>query len=65
MTIFNPTSLRIAYQTGGTVNFRWQPVLGVFTEQEAAEKSRLIERMGYPTVTLQPGDELPNTFKPA
>lgn len=45
----------IAYRTGGTSNFKWQPVIGAFTRDECAAKRAEIERMGYKTVAHKAG----------
>lgn len=53
---------RIAYRIGGTKNFVWQCMAGTHSG-ETLRKHRLdIERMGYPTVTLEDGKPLPEAF---
>lgn len=44
-----PIRYAILYRTGGTANFRWCRVFGIFTADEAEAKRAELERMGYPT----------------
>jgi hypothetical protein len=44
----NPMLYAIFYRTGGTLNYRWHRVFGLFNAEQAEQRRIELERMGYP-----------------
>ncbi len=55
---------QVAYQQGGTLNFKWRLMAGVMSEDVAAANVGQLRRMGYPARMLREGERLPDTFEP-
>jgi hypothetical protein len=62
----NKQQYAVIYRTGGTVNFKWNRVLGSFNREEAVSECESLERMGYPTlmhdVEMLDSIGMPETF---
>lgn len=57
----------VYYQTGGTLNFKWQRTFETYTKEDAQAKVNEIEHQGYPAhyalTRLLDNIGLPDTFE--